>query len=86
MSFAGFQCTLFASALVATPASPMPPALASGVIPRKGTAVVITLFSSSCPTMFGGEVCAWPVGAKPKAANAVKSMNNLKFIAKGKGN
>jgi len=44
--FAGFQCMELASGFEATPASPMAPALASGAINRKGTAVVMVLV---CP-------------------------------------
>jgi len=41
--FAAFQYIEFASGLVATPKSPIPPALESGVIIKKGTAEVIVL-------------------------------------------
>jgi len=41
--FAGFQCNEFASGDVATPMSPIPPALESGEINKNGTAVVIVL-------------------------------------------
>ena len=40
-NLAGFQCTAFASGLIATPASPMAPDLESGEINKKGTAEVI---------------------------------------------
>ena len=38
-NFAGFQCMLYTSGDVATPASPIPPALESGAIVRNGTTV-----------------------------------------------
>ena len=41
-NFDGFQCMLLASGEIATPASPMPPERESGVMLKKGTAVVIT--------------------------------------------
>ena len=44
-SFAGFQCIEFASGVVATPTSPIAPALESGPINKKGTAVVIVFKS-----------------------------------------
>jgi hypothetical protein len=45
-NLAGFQCILYTSGEVATPASPIAPALESGAIVRKGTTVWIA-FSSS---------------------------------------
>jgi hypothetical protein len=41
--FAGFQCCELTSGVKPTPASPIPPALESGVIVRNGTAVVMVL-------------------------------------------
>jgi hypothetical protein len=41
--FETFQNVEFPSGVVATPKSPIPPALASGLIRKKGTAVVTTL-------------------------------------------
>jgi hypothetical protein len=43
MYLAGFQCCELTSGVVPTPASPIPPALESGVIAKNGTAVVIVL-------------------------------------------
>jgi len=85
-SFAGFQWIEFASGEVATPVSPIAPALASGVILRKGTAVVITLVSSFCPTIFGGDVCPNnPKLIKCRARN-VKRASILLFIERDKDN
>src|SRR6478609_11749408 len=50
-SLAGFQYAAFASGVVATPASPNAACLASGLIVRKGTAVVIGLKVVSAPVI-----------------------------------
>ncbi len=54
-SLAEFQYAEFASGEVATPASPIPAALESGVMDRNGTAVVITLL-----------VLSWPIKEVPE--------------------
>ena len=46
--FEGFQCMLYISGDVETPASPIAPALESGAIRRKGTTYCMALRSSSC--------------------------------------
>jgi hypothetical protein len=53
--FAGFQYMEYSSGEVAAPTSPIPPALASGAIIRKGTEVEITLE----PSEGSGGSCAY---------------------------
>ena len=64
--FAGFQNIEFASGLVATPKSPIPPALESGVIIKKGTADVIVL---TLPLRSGIDVCALLTAVISDSAN-----------------
>ena len=52
---------LFASGEIATPTSPIPPERESGVIFRKGTAVVITLLFSSWPAKTPAGGCAFAI-------------------------
>jgi hypothetical protein len=52
-SFAPFQKDEFASGAVATPISPIPPALASGLILKKGTADVTTFMELSWENTIG---------------------------------
>ena len=70
--FEGFHCWAYTSAEVATPSSPIPAALASGVINKKGTPVVMTRL------LF----CAW-ICTKKSTTNPIKSWlkpENIVFI------
>jgi hypothetical protein len=73
--FARFQKAAFASAGVATPASPIPPARASGEILKKGTAVVTTLIVSAD--------CALDDIAPNKRNNEAVSLEVILFMSSG---
>jgi hypothetical protein len=71
----GFQWNEFASGEIATPASPIAPDLASGVISKKGAAVFIVFirFPSLCV------VCATSRAGNPRI-NANKELKNKRFL------
>src|SRR5690348_3911671 len=71
--FARFQKLEFASGLVATPRSPIPPALASGEILRNGTAVVTTFIGLA-------SVCALRVDIPAKRNDAATNRMVFLFI------